>query len=106
LLGAEVRVSLSGQSALGVLDEFHPAAIFLDLGMPGMNGYETASRIRARPGGPAAKLIALTGWGQEEDRRRTHAAGFNYHLVNPADIGALQTVLASLVAEKAEGGRA
>lgn len=103
MLGAEVRVSLSGQSALGVLDEFHPAAIFLDLGMPGMNGYETASRIRARPGGPAAKLIALTGWGQEEDRRRTH---FNYHLVKPADIGALQTVLASLVAEKAEGGRA
>jgi signal transduction histidine kinase/ActR/RegA family two-component response regulator len=101
LLGAEVRVSLSGQSALRMLDEFHPAAIFLDLGMPGMNGYETAGRIRARPGGPAAKLIALTGWGQEEDRRRTHAAGFNYHLVKPADIGALQTVLASLVAEKA-----
>jgi signal transduction histidine kinase/ActR/RegA family two-component response regulator len=106
LLGAEVRVSLSGQSALGMLDEFHPAAIFLDLGMPGMNGYETASRIRARPNGPAAKLIALTGWGQEEDRRRTHAAGFHYHLVKPADIGALQTVLASLVEEKRDGGRA
>jgi signal transduction histidine kinase/ActR/RegA family two-component response regulator len=100
LLGADVRVTLSGQAALGMLDEFHPAAIFLDLGMPGMNGYETASRIRARPEGPAAKLIALTGWGQEEDRRRTHAAGFNYHLVKPADIGALQTVLASLVEDK------
>jgi CheY-like chemotaxis protein len=102
LLGAEVRVSLSGQAALDMLDEFHPAAIFLDLGMPGMNGYETASRIRARPDGLGPKLIALTGWGQEADRRRTHAAGFNYHLVKPADIGALQTVLASLVEDKRE----
>ena len=106
LLGAEVRVSLSGPAALGVLDEFNPVAIFLDLGMPGMNGYETASRIRARPNGPAAKLIALTGWGQEEDRRKTHAAGFNYHLVKPADIAALQTVLASLAEDKRAGSRA
>ena len=86
-----------------MLDDFRPAAVFLDLGMPGMNGYETASRIRARQHAP--KLIALTGWGQEEDRRRTRAAGFNYHLVKPADVGALQTVLASLAGDKRDGGR-
>jgi signal transduction histidine kinase len=96
LLGAEVQLASDGETALDVLEAFHPAAIFLDLGMPGPDGYETARRIRALPEGRAVMLIALTGWGQEKDRLRTEAAGFDCHLVKPADISALQTVLTSL----------
>ncbi|HUQ25591.1 MAG TPA: ATP-binding protein [Burkholderiales bacterium] len=96
LLGAEVRVAHDGVSALDEFGAFRPAAIFLDLGMPGMDGYETAKRIRARSEARDTLIIALTGWGQEKDRRQTEAAGFNHHLVKPADIAALKTVLASL----------
>jgi CheY-like chemotaxis protein len=70
--------------------------VFLDLGMPGMDGYETARHMRAREDTRSTLIIALTGWGQESDRRQTQAAGFNQHLVKPADITALRAVLASL----------
>jgi signal transduction histidine kinase len=96
VLGAEVRIAHDGATALAALSAFHPVAIFLDLGMPGMNGYEVASHIRARPDVRGTMLIALTGWGQEKDRLQTAAAGFNHHLVKPADVGALQAVLAAL----------
>jgi signal transduction histidine kinase len=96
MLGAEVRVAHGGQAALDALGAFRPAAVFLDLGMPGMDGYETARHMRARDDGRATMIIALTGWGQESDRRQTQAAGFNQHLVKPADITALRAVLASL----------
>ena len=96
MLGAEVRVTHDGQAALDALDAFRPAAVFLDLGMPGMDGYQTARQIRLRDGTRALKLIALTGWGQDSDRRQTEAAGFNQHLVKPADVETLQAVLASL----------
>jgi signal transduction histidine kinase/CheY-like chemotaxis protein len=96
LLGAEVRVSHDGRSALDELEAFRPAAVFLDLGMPGMDGYETARHMRAREAARDTMIIALTGWGQESDRRQTEAAGFNQHLVKPADITALRAVLASL----------
>ena len=96
LLGADVRIARNGGAAIDAAAAFHPAAVFLDLGMPGLDGYETARRIRALPDGGAIMLIALTGWGQERDRLQTKAAGFNCHLVKPADIGGLQTVLASL----------
>ncbi|HEX4073560.1 MAG TPA: response regulator, partial [Planctomycetaceae bacterium] len=68
----------------------------LDIGMPGMDGYEVARRMRQRSIGQEATLIALTGWGQEEDRRRSKEAGFDHHLVKPVDFGALQALLASL----------
>jgi two-component system, sensor histidine kinase len=96
MLGAEVRIAHDGADALATLSVFHPVAVFLDLGMPGMSGYEVANRIRAREDVGGTMLIALTGWGQEKDRRQTAAAGFNHHLVKPADVGALQAVLASL----------
>jgi signal transduction histidine kinase/ActR/RegA family two-component response regulator len=96
LLGAEVRVIHDGAAALEVLDAFNPVAVFLDLGMPGMDGYETARRMRAQPGARSTVLIALTGWGQERDRSQTAAAGFHHHLVKPAELSALQAVLASL----------
>jgi PAS domain S-box-containing protein len=96
ILGAEVCVTHDGQSALDQLGAFHPAAVFLDLGMPGMDGYETARHMRARDDARGTMIIALTGWGQESDRHQTQAAGFNQHLVKPADITALRAVLASL----------
>jgi len=61
--------------------------------MPGMNGLEVARRMREDPEFRKTTLVAVTGWGQREDRRRTHEAGFDYHLVKPADVGALQSIL-------------
>ena len=94
-LGAEVEVANSGPAALSAVESYHPAVVLLDLGMPGMDGYEVARRIRERPEFDDVTLIALTGWGQDEDRRRAHEAGFNHHLVKPADISSLQELLSS-----------
>ena len=99
-LGAEVQVVQSGRAALEIIESFRPSMVLLDLGMPGMDGYEVARQIRRRPGGQGILLIALTGWGQDDDRRRTHDAGFNHHLVKPADINTLQTIWASWKGEK------
>ena len=89
-----MRVVHDGASALAAIDARPPAAVLLDLGMPGMDGFEVARRIRARPDLRSVTLIALTGWGQQDDRRRTRAAGFDHHLTKPADLGALQAMLA------------
>ncbi len=70
--------------------------VFLDIGMPGMDGYEVARRLRQQPGLENVVLAALTGWGQKEDRRRTAEVGFNHHLVKPPEPKALEGVLASL----------
>ena len=94
-LGAEVEVANSGPAALSAVESYHPAVVLLDLGMPGMDGYEVARRIRERPEFDDVTLIALTGWGQDEDRRRRHEAGFDHHLVKPADISSLQELLSS-----------
>jgi CheY-like chemotaxis protein len=96
LLGADVQIVFSGPEALEAIAAQRPAVVLLDIGMPGMDGYEVARRIREQPELNDVTLIALTGWGQEEDRRRTHAAGFNHHLIKPADVGALETLLLSL----------
>jgi PAS domain S-box-containing protein len=93
-LGAEVKVVHDGPSALEAIKAFKPAVVLLDLGMPNMNGLEVARRMREDPEARAITLVALTGWGQKEDRRRTHEAGFDYHLVKPADVGVLQSILA------------
>ncbi len=80
--------------ALQILERYHPGIIFLDLGKcPGMNGFEVAQQIRQRPELQNTLLVALTGWGQEEDRRRTKQTGFNHHLVKPADLAVLQQLL-------------
>ena len=94
-LGADVQVANSGAEALSAVEAYRPAVVLLDLGMPGMDGYEVARRIRARPELRNTVLIALSGWGQDQDRRRSRDAGFNHHLVKPADIGSLQEILAS-----------
>ncbi len=93
VLGAEVHVVHDGRSALEAMKSFQPAVVLLDLGMPGMNGLEVARRMREDPGCRQMTLVALTGWGQREDRRRTHEAGFDYHLVKPADMGTLKSIL-------------
>jgi PAS domain S-box-containing protein len=93
LLGAEVMVVHDGPSALEAMTAFAPAVVLLDLGMPGMDGLEVARRMRADPRMRNVTLVALTGWGQREDRRRTGEAGFDYHLVKPADMGTLEAIL-------------
>lgn len=73
-----------------------PQVVLLDIGMPKLDGYEACRRIREQPWGQEMFLIALTGWGQEEDRRRTEEAGFDYHMVKPVDSTKLMDLLASL----------
>lgn len=104
LLGADVRVAYSGPDALEAIVTYKPAVVLLDIGMPGMDGHEVARRIRQQPECQDVTLIALTGWGQEDDRRRSQSAGFDYHLIKPADVSALQTLLLSL--EQRPGTRA
>ena len=95
VLGAEVHVVHSGERALETLERFKPEVVFLDIGMPGMDGYEVARRIRNRDDAGRFRLVALTGWGQEKDRRLSKAAGFDHHLIKPADVSALQAVLST-----------
>jgi PAS domain S-box-containing protein len=93
LLGAEVRVVYNGAEALDTLAVYKPDFVLLDIGMPEMDGHEVARRIREQPDFQHVTLIALTGWGQDEDRRRSQTAGFDYHLIKPPDITALQSLL-------------
>lgn len=94
--GHEVKVAYDGASALEAAREYRPALIFLDLGMPGMDGYEVARRIRRIPGLEKTVLAALSGWGQQEDRRRSTEAGLDHHLVKPPDPSAIESLLAEL----------
>jgi two-component system CheB/CheR fusion protein len=72
---------------------YHPDVFLLDIGLPGLSGYEVAQRLRRQPEFSAALLVAVTGYGQEEDRRRSREAGFNHHLVKPVTPEALQNLL-------------
>jgi CheY-like chemotaxis protein len=96
LLNQEVRIAYDGLAALALAADFRPELVLLDLGMPTLDGYETAARLRAQPWGGEIPLVALTGWGQEEDRRRSRAAGFDRHLVKPIDGQALIDLMAAL----------
>jgi PAS domain S-box-containing protein len=92
--GHEVHTAHGGQAALALAAAVHPEIALLDIGMPDLDGYEVARRLRAAPGGPSLKLVALTGWGQEEDKRRAQAAGFDHHLTKPVDPDRLDALLA------------
>ncbi|MES2786238.1 MAG: response regulator [Pseudomonadota bacterium] len=96
LLGADVRTARDGPQALAAFEEYRPSVVLLDIGMPGMSGYEVAQAIRTRYPNDATKLVALTGWGQEDDRRKARDAGFDHHMVKPADISELEALLASM----------
>jgi len=78
--GNEVETANDGTAALAAMESFRPSIVLLDSGMPGMSGYEVAQRVRGMLGGKEIDLVALTGWGQEEDHRRTRKAGFNHYL--------------------------
>jgi PAS domain S-box-containing protein len=92
-LGHEVHTAADGEKAIAQSRAFDPDIIFMDLGMPGLDGIEAARRIRALPHGARARIIALTGWGQEADRQRTREAGMEHHLTKPVSLDALQDVL-------------
>jgi CheY-like chemotaxis protein len=98
-VGVEVRVAHDGLQALAAFDAYRPRMVLLDIGMPGMDGYEVARRLRALPHAPRTSLVALTGWGQDEDRKRVREAGFDHHLVKPADFGTLQSLITSIQAD-------
>jgi signal transduction histidine kinase len=96
LRSLDVHVVYDGPSAIEALGAFRPAVALLDIGMPGMDGYETARRMRGLPAGRDVKLVALSGWGQSHDRERAAQAGFDHHLVKPARPEDVERVLAGL----------
>ncbi len=94
-IGADVRIAHDGPGALEIFPEYNPAVVFLDIGMPGMDGYEVARSLRTRYPDRSTAIVALTGWGQADDRRRAQDAGFDHLLVKPTNIDELQSLLAS-----------
>ena len=95
LRGHEVRTASDGPSALEEFARYRPEVVFLDLGLPGMSGYDVARRLRAMPEARDVRLVALTGYGTEADREQTRAAGFDVHLAKPVDPHAVEALLAS-----------
>ena len=93
-MGHETRTANDGLEAMEVADQFQPDVALLDIGMPKLNGYETARRMRQKTWGREMLLVALTGWGQEADRRAFDDAGFNSHLVKPVDVAEIERLLA------------
>jgi CheY-like chemotaxis protein len=96
LLGSTVVTAGDGARAVTVANDFRPDLIFLDIGLPQMDGYEVCRRIRRQEWSGATHLVALTGWGQVQDRQLAAEAGFDVHLVKPAEAAALQRLLSSL----------
>ena len=94
--GHETRLAHDGLQAVEEAKTFQPDVVFLDIGMPELDGHETARRIREQPWGKDMVLVALTGWGQIEDRRRSKEAGFDHHLVKPADPVVVAKLISSL----------
>jgi len=93
MMGNHVRIVYDGRTALAAAQEFQPAAVLLDIGLPLVNGYEVAREIRQQPWGKSVLLIATTGWSQPNDMERSREAGFDHHLVKPLDPGALMQLL-------------
>jgi CheY-like chemotaxis protein/two-component sensor histidine kinase len=96
LMGNEIRTAHDGLEGLEAAEAFQPDVMVLDIGLPKLNGYEVCRRIRKQPWGKRMVVVALTGWGQEEDMRRSNEAGFNHHMVKPVDPAALEKLLAGL----------
>jgi CheY-like chemotaxis protein len=103
LYGHEVRVAADGAEAVAVARTFRPHIAFIDIGMPRLDGYEVADRIR-RMDGPPIVLVALTGWGQDEDKRRSREAGFDHHLTKPPEPDVVQRLIAACPDLAASGG--
>jgi CheY-like chemotaxis protein len=94
-MGHETRVVHDGIEAVEEAEVFHPDIVLLDLGMPRLDGYGTARKIASRPWAADTQIVAVTGWGQDADRKRAKAAGFHRHLVKPVDLDALRQVMSA-----------
>jgi len=103
-MGHDVTVTHDGTSALKVAGELRPQFGFLDIGMPGLNGYELARRLRQGEHTQGAVLVAITGWGQDKDRERARASGFDHHLVKPVDVVQLENILNGQAVAAADAG--
>jgi PAS domain S-box-containing protein len=104
--GYRVLTAHDGEAALRMAHDHHPAAALLDLGLPRLNGYELAERLRAEADGKGLLLVAVSGYGQQQDRERSHAAGFDHHLVKPVDHDALLELLAHVLVRARRDGQA
>jgi signal transduction histidine kinase/ActR/RegA family two-component response regulator len=93
LMGHDSRTAHDGLQAVDVAGSYRPDVVLLDIGLPKLNGYDVARRIREQPWGKEMKLVALTGWGQDEDKRQAKEAGFDHHMVKPVDPAALEKLL-------------
>jgi CheY-like chemotaxis protein len=96
LLGHQARTAYDGEQALTVAAEYRPDVMLLDIGLPRLDGYQVARRVRAEPWGRGLLLVAMTGWGQDEDKRRAAEAGFDHHLTKPVDPTAIEKLLQNL----------
>jgi len=96
LTGHKTHIAYDGLEAVEAAAKFRPDVVLLDIGLPKLNGYDACRKIREQPSGKGIVLIALTGWGQDEDRDKSKAAGFDAHLVKPVDYAALMKLLAEL----------
>jgi signal transduction histidine kinase/CheY-like chemotaxis protein len=96
LSGHAVRVAYDGETALAAAAAWRPSVVLLDIGMPGMSGYEVCQQLRETPWGRDLKIVALTGWSQDDDRRRSRDAGFDHHLIKPVEPRALHELLEAL----------
>jgi CheY-like chemotaxis protein len=94
--GHQVSVAHNGAGALSIVEAVKPQVAVLDIGMPDMNGYQVAQRIRSSSSSDSIVLVALTGWGQAQDLARAKAAGFDHHLVKPAEPEALRSLITSI----------
>ena len=104
LLGHQAHCIYDPRSVVDAVDAFVPDIVFLDIGMPGLSGYDVARNLRAHPGGDSLILVAVTGWGQPEDRRRTAENGFDHHLVKPADLAEIQRICNSFAQRTHDSG--
>jgi CheY-like chemotaxis protein len=104
--GHDVRIAHDGDGALSTAAEFRPRVVFLDIGMPGKDGYQVAREMRALAATRESTLVALTGWGAQEDRARSRNAGFDHHLTKPAGLASVEALLAAIEAGGAQGGAA
>jgi CheY-like chemotaxis protein len=95
ILGHEVRQAYDGLEGFAAALEFLPDVLLLDIGLPGMNGYEVAKRIRSENGLRSVRIVAVSGYGSDEDRQRARAAGFDDYLVKPLELASLESILAS-----------
>jgi CheY-like chemotaxis protein len=96
LMGYDARVAYSGRQALQLFVEIQPRVVIMDLGMPEMDGFEAAARIRLMPKGTSTTIVALTAWGDEMNRRLSREASIDYHVVKPAAAETLQEVLGKI----------